>query len=240
MIHVTLIPTLQDNYTYLLETPNGGPVAVIDPGESLPVINILEARHLKLDYILNTHHHGDHTAGNDELKKRYRARLIAPASEKHRISNIDQGTHDGDIVKLGDEYIHILETPGHTAGGICFYIPNSKMVFTGDTLFSMSCGRLFEGTPEQMYTSLKKIAALPDDTLAYCGHEYTSENARFALSIDPYNKVLQSRALEVNKLRAQSKPTLPVSIETEKATNPFIRAKNAEEFAHLRRLKDQF
>lgn len=239
MTIVTLIPVLKDNYAYLLETADGA-VAIVDPGEAQPVIDVLEQKGLTLDYILNTHHHADHTAGNTALKKTYGAKLIAPASETRRIRNIDQGVQDSNIVKLGDEPVHVIETPGHTTGGVCFYLPESKIVFTGDTLFSMSCGRLFEGTPEQMYASLQKIAALPDDTLAYCGHEYTQDNARFALHIDPENKDVQKRAAEVNNLRARDLPTLPVSIATEKAANPFIRAKNAEEFSHLRRLKDHF
>lgn len=240
MIHVTIIPVLQDNYAYLIETPDNGPVAVLDPGEAAPVIRVLEEKNLSPAYILNTHHHGDHIAGNRTLKEKYGAKIIGPDSERARIPDMDTGLREGDIFILGEEKIEILETPGHTRGGICYHLPQSRTLFTGDTLFSLGCGRLFEGTPEQMYASLGKIAALPDDTQIYCGHEYTQENAAFCQSIEPDSAALKTRVKEIETLRSKHRPTLPVSLKTEKETNVFLRAGTAEEFAIRRSLKDRF
>ncbi|MCB1784161.1 MAG: hydroxyacylglutathione hydrolase [Alphaproteobacteria bacterium] len=240
MTTVTIIPVLQDNYSYLLESPNHGPTAIIDPGQAGPIELFLDKHKIKLDFILNTHHHGDHVSGNEALKKKYGATILGPEKETSRIPGIDKGLKEGDTFMLGEEKIEILETPGHTSGAICFHLKNSGIVFTGDTLFSLGCGRLFEGTPEQMHKSLQKIAALSDHTLIYCGHEYTKANANFCAHITPDNPALQNRILEINTLRASGKPTLPVDIGTEKATNVFLMAKDSNDFARLRRLKDSF
>ncbi|MCB1839115.1 MAG: hydroxyacylglutathione hydrolase, partial [Alphaproteobacteria bacterium] len=187
MIDVTIIPVLEDNYAYLLRSQDRL-TAVVDPGEAGPIIDYLEANALTLDYILNTHHHGDHTAGNAALKKKYGSTVLGPEKERGRIPVLDRGLSEGEVFSFGQEEMKIMETPGHTLGAICFYFPDSLCLFTGDTLFLMGCGRLFEGTPAQMYQSLKKIAALPDDVLIYCGHEYTLEATDFCLSIEPDNE----------------------------------------------------
>ncbi|MBU0859895.1 MAG: hydroxyacylglutathione hydrolase, partial [Alphaproteobacteria bacterium] len=191
--HVQIVPVLQDNYAYIIESD--GVYAVVDPGEAGPVIEALQKN--KLSAILLTHHHGDHIGGAAELKKRYSAAIIAPAAEEHRIQDIDVMVREGDIYTVGQTEFHVIETPGHTAGHVCFYAPAEKFLFSADTLFSLGCGRLFEGTAEQMWESLQKLAALPDDTLVYCGHEYTAANARFALDVEPDNKDLIYRAAAV-------------------------------------------
>lgn len=240
IIKVTIIPVLQDNYAYLLEAGDNGPVAIIDPGQAAPIERVLEERNLELNYILNTHHHGDHIAGNAVLKKKYKARILGPESESSRIADMDEGFKDGEIFLFGGEEIEIIATPGHTCGAICYYLRNSNIIFTGDTLFSLGCGRLFEGTPEQMHNSLCRIAALPDETQIYCGHEYTLANARFCEHVAPDNNDLKERIHEVRTLRSIHQPTLPVELSVEKKTNVFLMAKDANEFARLRRLKDSF
>ena len=239
MITIDIIPILKDNYTYLLQSPCGV-TAILDPGEAAPVINVLEQKNLTLNFILNTHHHWDHTDGNQALKKKYNAQIVAPEKEKHRIQDVDITMKDGDVFELGSEKAQIIETPGHTLGHVCFYFPDSTALFTGDTVFSMSCGRLFEGTPADMFESFQKIMALPDDTLIYCGHEYTKENAAFCLVQDPGNDDLKARIEDVKTLRAQNKPTLPISLGIEKKTNIFMKTESAEEFADFRRKKDDF
>ncbi len=238
MINVTLIPVHKDNYCYLLEGDDGS-VAIVDPGEAGPVIAALEAKGLKPDVILITHHHWDHIDGTSGLLKWHPCPVAGPASETARIPQMDIFLDQDSNFKFGGEALHVLETPGHTRGAICLYFPENKLVFTGDTLFSMGCGRLFEGTPEQMWHSLQKIAALPDDTQVYCGHEYTLANAEFCLRIAPDNAKLQERVKQVRALRKQGKSTLPVLLKTEKETNVFLRAGSAKDFAKLRALKDQ-
>ena len=236
MMNVTLIPILSDNYAYLLEAEDGA-VAVLDPGEAGPVIEVLEDKNLKPDMILNTHHHSDHIGGNAEIKNKYGAQIIGPAKDKDRIGP-DQGLREGDDFSFGGEQVQILETPGHTLGGICFYFPESKAVFTGDTLFVMGCGRVFEGTMEQMWDSLSKIMALPDETKIYCGHEYTQANGNFCLTVEPDNTDLQDRMKDIRALRDQGKPTIPSIIALEKKTNSFVRAGSAARFAEIRKEKD--
>lgn len=237
-LDVTLIPILKDNYSYLLTS--GSVTAIVDPGEAEPIIAVLKERGLLLDYILNTHHHGDHIAGNGELQKRYNAQLVGPAKEAQKIGNLDITLNEGDVFKLGESEATIIDTPGHTAGGICFYFSESGDLFSGDTLFSLGCGRLFEGTPADMFHSFEKLKALPDETLIYCGHEYTQSNAAFCQYVDPDNPALQARVVEINALRDTNQPTLPVDLGTEKETNVFLRAESVEDFAKLRRLKDNF
>lgn len=239
MLKTHIIPILKDNYAYILEGKNKE-CAIIDPGESVPIIKYLDENTLTPSHIINTHHHGDHIAGNSELIKRYHCKLVGPKSETARISNMDILLSEGDAFSFANEPIDIIETPGHTRGHICLYFPRSKIVFTGDTLFSLGCGRLFEGDARTMWQSLQKIMALPDDTLIYCGHEYTLLNGKFCLSIEPENCDLHARIREAEDLRAKNKPTLPVSLATEKKTNVFLKASSAEEFAGLRTLKDQF
>jgi hydroxyacylglutathione hydrolase len=238
MIKVHILPVLKDNYTYILESGNA--VAIVDPGEAAPVIAYLDSHNLKPTLIFNTHHHGDHIAGNTEIIAYYRCKLAGPKAEIARIPNMDILLSEAEEFSFAGESVRILETPGHTSGHICLYFPSSKILFTGDTLFSLGCGRLFEGDAQTMWNSLQKIITLPDDTLIYCGHEYTISNGRFCLSIEPENAALQTRMREVETLRAENKPTLPVTLGTEKKTNVFLNAKTAENFGRLRLLKDVF
>jgi hydroxyacylglutathione hydrolase len=252
-MNITLIPCLSDNYAYLIES--GGKVAVVDPSEPAPVIAALEARGIKrLDHILNTHHHFDHTGGNVALKEKYGAKVIGPRADMHRIEGIDAGVGEGDTVTVGDSSWRVFDIPAHTSGHIALWCPEHSAVFTGDTMFAMGCGRLFEGTPAQMWASLSKLAALPPETKVYCGHEYTASNGRFALTVDTGNAALKARMDEVNRLRADGKPTIPCTIADERATNPFLRSNLAElaaaagkpasdpvaVFAELRSRKDSF
>ncbi len=236
MIRIHVIPVLSDNYTYVIG--NNANLIVVDPGEAAPVCEFLGSR--KPDCILLTHHHGDHVGGAVELKTEYKAHVIGPAAESARMPMINQGVTDGDIVRVSGLDIHVIATPGHTNGHCVFWIPQAKALFSGDTLFSLGCGRLFEGTPAQMQDSLQKLAELPEDTLVYCGHEYTESNGRFALSVDPQNQDLIRRMAEVKDLRAAGKPTVPVTLDVEKKTNPFLRAQSVEDFAKLRAMKDEF
>ncbi len=239
MIDVQIIPILKDNYAYLL-IGERGKTAIIDPGEAAPIIAELERQNLSLDYILNTHHHGDHIAGNGALIEKFDAKLVGPSKESIRISGMDITLSEGDHFSFDGEDVQILETPGHTSGHICFYFPASEMVFTGDALFLMSVGRLFEGTPEELWTTLRKLTALPDATKVYCGHEYTLSNAEFCLSVEPNNQALQARMDEVQTIRDEGRTTMPGTIAQEKQTNVFIRAESVERLAEIRKLKDEF
>lgn len=248
-LEIIIVPCLEDNYAYLVRS--GELCAVIDPAEAGAVETALKARGLKLTHILNTHHHWDHSGGNRELKAAHGAEVVGPDKDRTRIAAIDTGVDEGGW-HFGDLAVSVLEVPAHTRGAIAYVF--GKAVFTGDTMFVMGCGRLFEGTAEMMLASLRKIAALPDDTAVYCGHEYTLNNARFALSIEPGNSALQARAAEVEAARRQGKPTVPSTIGLEKATNPFLRTHSAEirasigmvkaddaaVFAEIRRRKDLF
>lgn len=236
---IELIPVLQDNYIHLI-TAEDGTVAAVDPAVGGPVKEILDRRGQTLSYILNTHHHADHIGGNAFLKKYYDCKVMAPKADAHRIPDIDMALQDGDMITIGTSQARVIETPGHTTGHICFWFEDDKALFCGDTLFSMGCGRLFEGTATQMWDSLSKLAALPDETMIYCAHEYTQSNGRFALSIEPENDDIKRRMAEVTKLREQGVPTLPVLLATEKKTNIFLRAGSASRFADIRALKDSF
>eukprot|EP00252_Welwitschia_mirabilis_P020780 TRINITY_DN5162_c0_g1_i2.p1 TRINITY_DN5162_c0_g1~~TRINITY_DN5162_c0_g1_i2.p1 ORF type:complete len:279 (+),score=51.41 TRINITY_DN5162_c0_g1_i2:197-1033(+) len=200
-LQIEPVPCLKDNYAYMLHDLTSGSTAVVDPSEPEPVNSLLRKRRCKLDYILNTHHHYDHTGGNMELKQRHGAKVVGPFSDKDRIPGIDIALMDGAKWMFGVHEMCVMETPGHTKGHISFYFPESKAIFTGDTLFCLSCGKLFEGTPEQMMTSLLKLASLPDDVRIFCGHEYTLSNANFALSIEPRNEALQRYVARAQELR---------------------------------------
>ncbi|KAJ6991460.1 hypothetical protein NC653_019596 [Populus alba x Populus x berolinensis] len=207
-LQIELVPCLKDNYAYLLRDEDTGTVGVVDPSEATPVIDALSRKNWNLTYILNTHHHHDHTGGNQELKARYGAKVIGSGVDRDRIPGIDIVLNDGDKWMFAAHEVQVMDTPGHTRGHISFYFPGSGAIFTGDTLFSLSCGKLFEGTPEQMHSSLRKIVSLPDDTNIYCGHEYTLSNSKFALSIEPNNEALQSYAAHIAHLRSKSLPTV--------------------------------
>lgn len=239
MIDIQIVPVLEDNYSYILRSPCGA-VAVVDPGAEEPVIRALEDRGLGLDYILNTHHHWDHVNGNLMLKNRYGAQIVAPLRELGKIKNVDITLNDGDFFTLGEERARIIETAGHTLGGICYYFVESSAIFTGDTLFSLGCGRLFEGSAHDMFQSFEKLKALPDDTNVYCGHEYTMSNAAFCIAEEPENEALKARIEHVKALHDAGKPSIPSLIGLEKQTNVFMKAQSAEEFAALRQRKDCF
>src|SRR5712675_464430 len=221
---IKLFACLKDNYGALIHDPASGATAAIDAPEAAPVEAALKATGWKLTDILVTHHHGDHTGGIAELKKKYNCRVVAPKAEAGKIPLVDETVSEGDTVSVGKLTANVIETPGHTAGHITFWFHGDKLAFAGDTLFSIGCGRVIEGTPEMMWQSLLKLRALPDDTRIYCGHEYTQANIRFARTIEPDNPVLIERAREVDKLRGESKPTIPSTLAQEKAANPFLRA----------------
>ncbi len=248
------VACLSDNYAYLIHSPDDGICAVVDPSEPGPVRKALAARSLKLTHILNTHHHFDHTGGNLPLKEEFGAEIVGPAKDRERIPGIDVGVSEDALWRFGSRMVRILEIPAHTRAHIAFVFSDDEAVFTGDTLFAMGCGRLFEGTPDMMWNSLSKLTRLPDETRVYCGHEYTLNNGRFALSLEPRNADLQSRMAEVQALRAKNQPTVPSTIGLEKRTNPFLRPNSAEVrnslsmagatdvevFAEMRRRKDAY
>ncbi|WP_439816604.1 hydroxyacylglutathione hydrolase [Zavarzinia sp. CC-PAN008] len=251
-LDIQLVPCLADNYAYLIRDPEAGTVGVVDPSEAEPVRQALAARGWRLDFILNTHHHFDHTGGNLDLKAESGAQVVGPAADAERIPGIDIAVGEDAPWTFGGHQVRIFDIPGHTKGHIAFWFPDADAAFTGDTLFSIGCGRMFEGTPEQFQSSLAKLAGLPDATRIYCGHEYTASNIRFALSVEPGNAALQARAREVEALRAAGQPTIPATIGAEKAANPFLRWASAElraavgggsdvaVFAETRRRKDTF
>jgi hydroxyacylglutathione hydrolase len=215
---------LEDNYGVLLHDPQSGATAAIDAPEAAPIEAALAATGWRLSDILVTHHHADHTGGIAALKQKHRCRVVAPHGEAARIPLVDETVRENDCVKVGGLEGSVLETPGHTAGHISYTFPADKLAFVGDTLFSIGCGRVIEGTPEMMWQSLLKLRALPDDTRIYCGHEYTRSNVRFARTIEPDNAALATREREVEKLLAAHEPTIPSTIGEEKAANPFLRA----------------
>jgi hydroxyacylglutathione hydrolase len=215
---------LKDNYGVLLHDPGSGATAAIDAPEAAPVEAALRATGWRLTDILVTHHHADHTGGIAELKARHRCRVVAPHGEAARIPAVDETVRENDAVRVGALEGRVLETPGHTAGHISYFFPADKLAFVGDTLFSIGCGRVIEGTPEMMWRSLLKLRGLPDDTRVYCGHEYTRANIRFARTVEPANAALRAREQEVEKLITADKPTIPSTMGEEKAANPFLRA----------------
>jgi hydroxyacylglutathione hydrolase len=247
------IPVLRDNYVYLLHDEASGATGVVDPSVAEPVLAKLAETSWRLTHILNTHHHPDHTGGNLEIKRATGAVIVGPRADRDRIPGIDVAVADGERYTLGTEAAEVFDVPGHTRGHIAYWFKDSRALFCGDTLFLMGCGRLFEGTPEQMWRSLGKLRRLPGETRVYCGHEYTQANARFALTVDPENAALVARARRVDELRAQGKSTVPGTMEEEVATNPFLRADQpalqrtagapgdpVATFAAIRRRKDVF
>ncbi len=223
MLTVIQLKVLEDNYIYLIHDEVSGETAVVDPALTQPVLDELDKKGWRLTYVLNTHHHWDHVEGNLELKNKTDCKVVAAHADWERVPGIDQGVNDGDAIFLGENKLQVIATPGHTSGHIVYYSADSEALFCGDTLFVMGCGRLFDGTAEQLYQSLQTLKALPPETRVYCAHEYTEANGRFALSIEPDNKQLQDKMLTVRQLRAEQKPTVPSTIELERATNPFFR-----------------
>jgi hydroxyacylglutathione hydrolase len=245
---------LKDNYGVLLHDPTTGATAAIDAPEAAPVEKALADTGWRLTDILVTHHHGDHTAGIAALKQKHGCRVVAPRKEAQKIENIDVTVREGDVVQVGSLVGRVIETPGHTAGHISYWFKEDKLAFVGDTLFSAGCGRVIEGTPDMMWTSLLKIRNLPPDTQVFCGHEYTAANVNFALTIEPKNPALRSRAEQVVRLVEGGRPTIPTTIQQEKSYNPFLRADlhslasaldmegapPAQVFAAVRARKDKF
>src|SRR5271156_5088152 len=221
------VPILTDNYAWLLREDGSGAVAIVDPAEGPPIIAAIEAAGGRLDLILLTHHHGDHIAPTDEVRARFPAKVVGAAADAHRLPKLDQAVKEGDEVRFGGAVARVIDTPGHTRGQINYFFPDGEVLLAGDTLFSLGCGRLSEGTATEMFSSLGKLAAFPDDTLVCCGHEYTEANAKFALSVDPNNKALLARTEEAHRQRAAGKPTIPSRLGDEKRANPFLLAKDA-------------
>ena len=236
---VETIRCLEDNFSYILIDQNKN-ACVIDPSESEPIINFVEKNNIKIKYILNTHHHYDHIGGNKEIKKRYNAKIVAYKNDLHRIPDVDISLKNNQIWTAENFKSKIIHIPGHTNGHICFFFENEKIAFTGDTLFSLGCGRIFEGTYEEMYSSLKKLKELPKETKIYCGHEYTLKNSEFCLKYDKNNKRLQKKITEIKNKVNNNIPTVPSTIDDEIACNIFLRAKTLGEFSKLRDLKDNF
>ena len=251
---IHMFPCLTDNYGYLLHDADSGTTAAVDTPDAEEIAVQLDAKGWRLTHILNTHHHADHAGGNLALKRRTGCTIVGPRADAARIPGIDIGVGDGDEVALGAHRARVFDTPGHTRGHIVYWFEGARAAFVGDTLFALGCGRLFEGTPRDMWTSLQKILAWPDDTRLYCAHEYTQSNARFALTVEPQNRALVERAAQVARLRAAGKPTVPTTLMEERATNPFLRpqssglretigleeAPDVEVFARTRALKDAF
>ena len=239
-MEVKIIPCLNDNYSYLIFDKNKKNACVIDPSESEPVIKIIEKNKLKLKYILNTHHHYDHVGGNKNLKKKYNSKVIGFKDDKDRIPEIDILVENNEIWKKENFEAKIYHIPGHTTGHIAFHFYKEKKIFTGDTLFSLGCGRLFEGTYEQMFNSLKKIKELPKDTEIFCGHEYTLQNSIFCLTNDSENTKLKEKIVKVKDKVKNNLPTLPTTLADELECNIFLKAKDLKTFSKLRDLKDNF
>jgi hydroxyacylglutathione hydrolase len=247
------IPVLRDNYVYLVREPDSGATAVVDPSVAHPVLEVIAETGWRLTHILNTHHHHDHTGGNIEIKAATGCTIVGPRADRDRIPLIDVEVGDGESYEFGRESALVYDVPGHTRGHIAFWFRGSRALFSGDTLFLMGCGRVFEGTFAQMWNSLGKLKALPPETRVYCGHEYTQNNARFALTVEPGNQALIARARKVNELRAAGHSTIPGTLAEEFATNPFLRADEPSlqeavgapgdavaTFAAIRQRKDNF
>lgn len=240
-LHVQAIPILSDNYAWLLRDEGTGAVGLVDPADADACIAAVEAAGGRLDMILLTHHHDDHIAGVDAVRAKYGRPVVGAAADARRLPRLDQAVREGDEVALGGSRLRVIDTPGHTVGHISYFSDGSAPVLLcGDTLFSLGCGRLLEGTAADMFASLRKLAALPVATLVCCGHEYTQSNARFALHVDGRNQALRNRAAAVDRLRAAGQPTVPSMLGDELAENPFLRAASAEALGAIRSQKDQF
>ncbi len=253
-LDIRIVPVLSDNYVYLAHDPETETCAAVDPAVAEPVLKALDELGWRLTHVLCTHHHMDHIGGNLEVKQATGCTIVGARRDAARIPGIDVEVGEDETLAFGSQTARVFEVPGHTSGHIAYWFENSAALFSGDTLFSLGCGRLFEGTPEQMWSSLRKLRGLPDATRVYCGHEYTNSNVDFALSIDPDNDALKKRADEVLALREAGKPSIPSILAEEKAINPFLRADDpamqeavglagrdpVSVFAEIRRRKDRF
>jgi len=237
---IQIIPCLQDNYSYLIINEENNTACVIDPSEADPIIEYLENNEIKLKFILNTHHHYDHVGGNKKLKEKYGASVAGYSGDKQRIPEIDILLSDQETWIYENFEAKIIYIPGHTLGHICFYFYKEESVFTGDTLFSLGCGRVFEGTYSQMFDSLMKLKKLPQNTKVYCGHEYTKKNSAFCIAHDPSNKKLKAKIDDINIKLNSGVPTIPSTIKDELECNIFLRSSNVDAFSKLRDLKDNF
>ena len=239
-MRVEIIPCLQDNYSYLIIDESNKTASVVDPSEAKPIINFIEKENINLKYILNTHHHFDHVGGNKNLKKKYNSVVIGYKDDANRIPEIDILLEDNQIWKADNFEAKIIHIPGHTTGHISFHFFKEKLIFTGDTLFSLGCGKIFEGTYQDMFDSLNQIKKLPQDTKIYCGHEYTLQNSKFCIKHDPENLNLKNKIVEIKKKLENNIPTIPSTLKDENECNIFLRAKDVESFSKLRDLKDNF
>lgn len=239
-LEIVAVPAFADNYLWLVHDPASGETAVVDPGDPTPVLAAAEARGWRVGQVWNTHWHPDHTAGNQSVVAATGATLSAPAAEAARIARIDVALKEGDRVRLGDHVGEVWEVPGHTLGHIALIFRDAGVAFVGDTMFAMGCGRLFEGSPEQMFGSLKRLGQLPDETMVYCAHEYTLANARFAVAAEPDNAAIAERLAAVEAARERGEATVPTTIAAEHATNPFLRAATIAQFTERRAWKDGY
>jgi hydroxyacylglutathione hydrolase len=237
---IEIIPCLQDNYSYLIIDETNNNACVVDPSEAEPIINFIERNKINLRYILNTHHHFDHIGGNKKLKKKYNSIVVGYKDDAKRIPEINILVENNQIWKADNFEAKIIHIPGHTTGHISFHFFNDKLIFTGDTLFSLGCGKIFEGTYQEMFESLNKIKSLPEDTKIYCGHEYTLQNSKFCIKHDPENLNLQNKINKINEKLQNNLPTIPSILKDEIECNIFLRAKNVKSFSKLRDLKDNF
>ena len=239
MLEIVPVPVLSDNYVWLVHDPASHETVAVDPSVADPVLEAAAARGWRITQVWNTHWHPDHTGGNDAIRAATGCTITGPA-EAERVSRMDRIVAGGDRARIGEVEAELIDIPAHTAGHIAFYLPAEGAAFVGDTLFAMGCGRLSEGDARQMYDSLQRLAALPPETLVYCGHEYTLSNGLFALTVEPDNNALVGRVAKVREARERGEVTLPTTIALERATNPFIRAGSVEEFARRRTAKDAF
>jgi hydroxyacylglutathione hydrolase len=239
-LEIVAVPAFADNYLWLVHDADSGETAVVDPGDAAPVLAEAKARGWAIGQVWNTHWHPDHTGGNQAVVGATGATLSAPAAEAHKIAGIDVALKEGDRVRLGAHVGEVWQVPGHTLGHIAFVFRDAGVAFVGDTMFAMGCGRLFEGTAEQMFTAFARLGELPDDTLVYCAHEYTLANARFAAAVEPDNADIADRLAAVEAARERGEATVPTTIAAERLTNPFLRASDIAEFTKRRAWKDRF
>ncbi|HEY0627934.1 MAG TPA: hydroxyacylglutathione hydrolase [Sphingomicrobium sp.] len=240
MLEIVAVPAFADNYLWLVHDADSGETAVVDPGDPAPVLAEAERRGWRINKVINTHWHPDHTGGNLAIKEATGATIIGPAGENGRVPGLDVALKEGDRISIGASEAEVWEVPGHTLGHIAHIFHQDRVAFVGDTLFAMGCGRLFEGTPEQMYRSLERFASLPDDFQLYCAHEYTLSNARYAAHAFPASKAIAERLRHVEQERSEARPTVPTTVGEERATNPFLLAEDVAEFSRLRAEKDNF
>lgn len=253
-LDIRQIPVLNDNYVYLVREPESGSVGVVDPAVVSPILDEAKRLGWSITHILNTHHHGDHTGGNLEIKEKTGCTIVGPGPDRDRIPGIDIEVNDGDTFSFGAADAQVFFVPGHTRGHIAYWFAESDALFCGDTLFSIGCGRVFEGTMDQMWTSLSRLRSLPAETRIYCAHEYTQSNIKFAVSVDPNNLALRAREEDVRRKRENGEPTVPSRLGEELSANPFLRADQAdlqealgmvganpvEVFTEVRQRKDSF